>query len=137
MSDRAMNKSDVLCWRGNITNKHIGNKRFRALVIEHQQEYNVVKKEDKAVVGKRIMSLIWEKGGRFLYQGKHGLWTEAGKRDVLKKTLQVLRERLGVSEAGKSCAAHSRKRKSSSSSNNVNTTSGVQTKSQTEKTEFD
>lgn len=43
-----------------------GNRAFRSLVKDHQQKYLNAKKRDKPSVASKIVSLIREKGGRFL-----------------------------------------------------------------------
>ena len=133
-----VNESDVLCGRGGATNNHIGNKMFRALVTEHQQEYLGAKKKDKALVSNRIVRLIRQKGGRFLRRGDGGVWTDVGDKKATEKTSQALREGLDVRSftAGKSSRRNSES--SSSSSNDVNETTGVQKKRRrAEKAEFD
>lgn len=57
---------DVLSGRGGATNSYEGNKAFRKLVKEYQEQYLQAKKRDKPSVASIIVELIRKKGGRFL-----------------------------------------------------------------------
>lgn len=92
---------DVLCGRGGLTNHHEGNRRFRSIVADHQGEYRVARKHDKANIARRIVGIIREEGGRFLKsaEGKAaggGQWVEIGDQKAREKTSQALREGLDV-----------------------------------------
>lgn len=92
----SINENDVLFGRGGATNNHVGNKTFRVMVTDHQAEYLGARKKDKALISKRIVRLIREKGGRFLRRGNEGLWIEVGDKKAAEKTSQALREGLDV-----------------------------------------
>lgn len=89
---------DVLFGRGGATNNHIGNKRFRALVSEHQPVYLAAKKRDKSSIARTIVKIIRERGGRFLKKvDDNGTkWEEVGDKKAGEKTSQALREGLDV-----------------------------------------
>merc|ERR1712241_1331538 len=65
-NSNAITPNDVLCGRGGLTNSHVGNKTFRKVVDEYQQEYLKARKKEKKEIAKRIVSRIHENGGRFL-----------------------------------------------------------------------
>ena len=88
---------DVLCGRGGMTNSHVGNKRFRSVVADHQREYLVAKKRDKADIARRIVSIIQSNGGMFLRKNEStGEWEEVETKKAVEKTSQALREGLDV-----------------------------------------
>lgn len=92
-----INDNDVLFGRGGATNNHNGNKKFRVIVTDHQPEYLGARKKDKAVISKRIVRRVREKGGRFLRRDESsGLWIEVGDKKASEKTSQALREGLDV-----------------------------------------
>jgi hypothetical protein len=89
--------NDVLCGRGGVTNAHVGNKKFRILVAEHQQEYLEMMKKDKASIARRIVARIKESGGRFLKRDDAtGDWVKYPMRNAVEKTSQALREGLDI-----------------------------------------
>jgi len=88
---------DVLCGRGGATNNHEGNKRFRSIVTGHQEEYLAAKKKDKALIARRIVSIIQGDGGLFLRKNPTtGDWEEVTDKKAAEKTSQALREGLDV-----------------------------------------
>ena len=68
----AIGMRDVLCGRGGATNNHPGNKRFRAIVADHMDEYLQARKKEKAVIARRIVDMIKNDGGRFLKRSPAG-----------------------------------------------------------------
>mmetsp|Transcript_22562 Transcript_22562/g.53256 ORF Transcript_22562/g.53256 Transcript_22562/m.53256 type:complete len:209 (-) Transcript_22562:1791-2417(-) len=96
-SSNEINPNDVLCGRGGLTNSHIGNKEFRYVVAEYQQEYLHSRKNDKKEIARKIVSQIEEKGGRFLQRtADSSVWSEVTQKKALEKTSQALREGLDV-----------------------------------------
>lgn len=92
---------DVLCGRGGATNNHEGNRRFRAVVAEHQRDYLVARKKDKAAIARQIVKIIQNRGGRFLQKnGTTGLWEPITDKKATEKTSQALREGLDVRNKG-------------------------------------
>jgi hypothetical protein len=91
--------NDVLLGRGGGTNHHIGNLRFRELVKDYQPLYLQAKKLDKANVAKQIVSIVVNRGGRFLMQRDDGVWEEVTSQRAREKTSQALRENLIVRSA--------------------------------------
>ena len=59
-------KSDILSGRGGATNSHSGNRAFRSMVKEYQEQYAKAKKKDKPSVAAMLVDKIRESGGRFL-----------------------------------------------------------------------
>mmetsp|Transcript_30680 Transcript_30680/g.40207 ORF Transcript_30680/g.40207 Transcript_30680/m.40207 type:complete len:192 (-) Transcript_30680:148-723(-) len=96
--DSSIQDNDVLCGRGGATNNHVGNKRYRSLVSDHQNEYLLAKKKDKADIAREIVRLVRVRGGRFLRKGATGtnMWVEVGDKKATEKTSQALREGLDV-----------------------------------------
>lgn len=83
--------------RGGATNSHSGNKKFRALVKDHQDRYLKAKKRDKPAVASIIVDMIREKGGRFLRRYDTDptgqvRWCDIGDDRAREKTCQALRE---------------------------------------------
>ena len=89
-------ENDVLLGRGGQTNKHVGNKRYRSIVVDHQHEYLRARKKDKIVIARRIVAIIHQNGGRFLKQIPSSLWEEVTDERAQAKTSQALREGLDV-----------------------------------------
>lgn len=97
MTESSISEHDVLCGRGGATNTHIGNKRFRSIVSEYQEEYLDARKKEKAVIAKRVVARIHENGGRFLKRdASSDSWVEVPPKKALLKTGQALREGLDV-----------------------------------------
>jgi hypothetical protein len=93
----AINRYDVLLGRGGLTNSHVGNKHFRAVVAEYQPTYLVAKKKDKKEIAKEIVARIHASGGRFLKRTADSeVWSEVTEKKALEKTSQSLRESLDV-----------------------------------------
>lgn len=77
--------------------QHIGNKRFRTIVLEFQKEYLEARKKEKAIIARRIVSIIQAKGGRFLKRDDtSNMWVEVSVKKATEKTSQALREGLDV-----------------------------------------
>lgn len=90
-------ENDVLCGRGGLTNSHIGNKHYRQIVSDHQNEYLNARKRDKIIIAKRIVSIVQENGGRFLKRSADGeSWVPVSDKKAQEKTSQALREGLDV-----------------------------------------
>jgi hypothetical protein len=88
--------NDVLSGRGGATNSYRGNRAFRDLVKEYQEQYLKAKKRDKPSVASIIVDIVRKRGGRFLrrcneQQGEL-VWVEIGDDRAREKTCQALRE---------------------------------------------
>jgi hypothetical protein len=85
--------NDVLFGRGNHAKNHPGNRRYRALVAGHKDEY-LFTHDDKQIIGERIFEFITslQPPGRFLRENQVHQWEEVSKKDALKKICQALRE---------------------------------------------
>jgi hypothetical protein len=93
----AIGPNDVLCGRGGATNNHEGNRLFRAIVVDHQTEYLIARKMEKAIIAKQILEAVHSNGGRFLKRDKSAhSWIEVPRKQAIAKTSQALREGLDV-----------------------------------------
>jgi len=96
-SDITPHDHDVLSGRGNGSNLHPGNIRFRQLVNVARERYVSGSKEDKKkyvyCIVHHISSL--NPPGRFLKKldGKDGPWSIMSEKVVINKTRQALREK--------------------------------------------
>ena len=92
-----ISEHDVLCGRGGLTNSHIGNKHYRQIVADHQEEYLKARKRDKIIIAQRIVSIVKDNGGRFLKKSSDGeSWVPITDKKAQEKTSQALREGLDV-----------------------------------------
>jgi hypothetical protein len=99
-SSSSIGPHDVLLGRGGASNNHIGNRMFRAIVLQHQVEYLQARKLDKVKVAQKIVSIIQAEGGRFLKRTEtDDAWEEASPKKAQEKTSQALREGLDVRHA--------------------------------------
>lgn len=124
-----INDHDVLCGRGAPTSWHPGNQFFRLLVDKYQGQYLAAKRMDKPEIAMLVVSLIQERGGRFLKRTKvvsssasprrsthpslsssptsgsrgHFAWQDIGEQRAYEKACQALRE--GAPEIRKQLAS--------------------------------
>ena len=91
--------NDVVCGRGKGSYNRPGNKKFRALVQDHVQEYVQAKtKLDKSMVLSSIVEKVREEcGGRFVKQ-KKGCWHEIGDEQAREKVGHAIREAIAAGE---------------------------------------
>ena len=105
-----LREHDVLSGRGGATNSYRGNRSFRILVKEYQDQYLKAKKRDKPAVASLIVETIRKRGGRFLRRdtsqfrrrpnrndgfdngGSMIQWVDIGDERAREKTCQALRE---------------------------------------------
>jgi hypothetical protein len=93
-------ENDVLLGRGGQTNKHEGNKRYRTMVTDHQNEYLQARKKDKVLIARRIVAIVRQHDGRFLKTNNFGVWEQVADKRAQEKTSQALREGLDVRNRG-------------------------------------
>jgi len=89
------NENDVLLGRGKGPNNFIGNRRFRELVAQYQQEYFELKRNEKPIMAEKVAALVgkMEPAGRFLrLDASTGMWCEVSEQEAVRKTGQLLRE---------------------------------------------
>ena len=100
--DASISMHDVLLGRGGQTNNHLGNREYRRIVFEHQNEYLHAKKKEKALIARQIVKIVHTNGGRFLKKDDHSsydggdAWVEVPYAKAVSKTSQALREGLDV-----------------------------------------
>ena len=102
------NENDVLLGRGKGSNNYIGNRKFRELITQHQQQYVSAKRKDKPVLAKFVSELVRSQDppGRFLqYDTASQGYYEVSAEEVVRKTSQALRE--GKSQRNKRRASSS------------------------------
>lgn len=91
-----INENDVLCGRGGLTNQHVGNKKFRALVKQLQEKYITRKKHEKTLLSQAVVAVVRgsSPAGRFLKQDvQTGMWYDIGDDMATEKTSQAFREK--------------------------------------------
>jgi hypothetical protein len=103
----SVNPNDVILGRGSGPSQFIGNKRFRSIVEQHQQEYNSIrghqKIEQKTIISKKIVEEVHALGGRFLRYiegetpvagalAEEAIWLEVEESVALEKCKQALRD---------------------------------------------
>ena len=87
---------DVLYGRGGGTNRHPGNKRYRAIVEQQITRYTISPRDDKTPLA---MDLVhqWRQQtppGRFLeYDAASAKWNDVGDSRAREKTLQIFRDK--------------------------------------------
>lgn len=86
---------DVLFGRGGLTNRHIGNLRYRDVIALHRADYVRASKVEKPSVARRIVKAIrtGRNPGRFLRRGDDGKWHEVSDKEAAWKASQALREK--------------------------------------------
>lgn len=97
---------DVVCGRGKGSYNRLGNRRFRAIVQQHTDEYQAPtsSKQDKSIVLNRIMDLVQAQNGgttKFLKRGKDGLFTVISDDLAREKVGHAIRETITAAENAK------------------------------------
>lgn len=109
--------SDIVCGRGAPTNFHIGNSRFRELVLDYNKSYFVAKRSEKPRIAMKVLDVLSSRGARFVRRIKGGSsasshWEEVAHKIAYEKVCQALRDAGGPSrQMLSSVAASSQKRK--------------------------
>lgn len=94
-------ENDVLSGRGGAINSHPGNQRFREMVRERKNQYNLARtKAEKARVANEVIDLVRNQNppGRFLQRDQSSVtggvtwWVEVDEIKAMAKTSQALRE---------------------------------------------
>ncbi|CAB9497000.1 expressed unknown protein [Seminavis robusta] len=101
---------DVLCGRGGLINKHVGNIIYRKVVEHNKPFYQTVQKRHRILVSQSIVHTILKRGGRFLSEETKTVanpdgtrttvtyWKPVATTRAVQKTSQALRERIASSE---------------------------------------
>jgi len=84
---------DVICGRDKLCCSHVGNKRFRQLVMKHRERYQTATSRDlKAQITFQIIADIKRQGGRFLkHDGVTGEWQPVPDAYAHEKVSHALR----------------------------------------------
>jgi hypothetical protein len=86
---------DVLCGRGKMCFHHKGNDKFRMLIADHADTYQMAPtKKAKMQVVMLIVDIVIARGGRFLIDNKDGTWADGGRKQGKKKTGHAFRDAL-------------------------------------------
>lgn len=95
---------DVLCGRGSIVHKHMGNRSYRRIINENAEEYQALDKNSfKYYLALSIVVAIERQGGRFLKRdgnfmgyisNESGVWIELSRKEAVAKTAQALRDHI-------------------------------------------
>lgn len=104
-SKAVISKSDVLCGRGSIVHKHIGNCLYRRLINENAESYEALEKNSyKYYLALSIVVAIERQGGRFLKRDNESggfeeteadiCWVQISRREAVAKTAQALRDQI-------------------------------------------
>jgi hypothetical protein len=92
---------DVVCGRGKGSYNRPGNRRFRAIIQQHMDEYQASSKLDKTMVLNRIMNFVQaqnEGTTRFVRRGKDGLFTVISDDLAREKVGHAIRETIMAAE---------------------------------------
>jgi len=84
---------DVLLGRGRLCQEHVGNVRYRKLVVKHKQQYDSASTVDKTAISFMIINLVKDASGRFLKDNGDG-WVEVDDkraRDKVSHSFRTLR----------------------------------------------
>lgn len=114
----SLRDSDIVCGRGAPTNYHVGNNRFRELVLDYNKDYFIAKRSDKPRIAMKILDVLASRGARFVRRVKGGSstsshWEEVAHKIAYEKVCQALRDAGGPSrQMMSSVASAARKRKS-------------------------
>ena len=97
----SLNDNDVMLGRGTGPNEFIGNRRFRDLIEQRQEEYNSIrgpnKHAEKRLIACEVIAQIHNLGGRFLKRVKietpaDGTLPEVEESVAVEKCQQALRD---------------------------------------------
>lgn len=88
--------ADVLCGRGENSFRHLGNNRFRQLIVENACGYKTAAtKRQKTQVVRLVADTIVAMGGRFLVRTDDGQsWLDGGLKQGKLKTGHAFRDAL-------------------------------------------
>lgn len=84
---------DVLLGRGRLCQEHVGNVRYRQLVVKHKNQYDNASTVDKTSISFMIINLVKDASGRFLKENDDG-WVEVDDkraRDKVSHSFRTLR----------------------------------------------
>lgn len=88
-----LNAHDVMCGRGKGSLNNLGNKSFRAVIVEHMDTYFRKSRTDKGGTVENIIDIIRSRGGHFLKQDeKTKEWYDIGDEAAASKVGHAFRD---------------------------------------------
>ena len=90
--------NDVLMGRGKSSYNHIGNVRFRHMVLERSHLYEEARFTARTRVSEEVLVLIKDRSGRFLKDDGIG-WVEVSDEAAVKKISHAFRTIRGLKNA--------------------------------------
>lgn len=108
----SLRDNDIVCGRGAPTNYHVGNSRFRELVLDYNKDYFIAKRSDKPRIAMKVLDVLSSRGARFVRRVKGGSstsshWEEVAHKIAYEKVCQALRDAGGPSRQMMSSVASS------------------------------
>jgi hypothetical protein len=99
---------DVLFGRGKVKD-HCGNIVLHKLLADRQNRYEAAERWEKTVIAEEIVSMIRERGGRFLKPDKMCQWVEVDSEAAREKVSHTFRSRRtkGKTPSSSSVSSHS------------------------------
>jgi hypothetical protein len=94
-----LGNNDILCGRGSVILRHIGNVRFRRIIVANKECYAKCKKNShKLFMAISILAAIERKGGRFLRRkdekDENSTLIIMRRKDAIGKIAQALRDQI-------------------------------------------
>ncbi len=96
---QSLGPHDVISGRGGQAILSAGNRRYRQIVSKNKEEFLAATIVGKREIALKIVSMIHERGGRFLRKDvddEGTFWMEMDHKQALAKTTQTLREKLQI-----------------------------------------
>jgi len=89
-------KRDVICGRGKKCYGHVGNQRFREMVLAKLDDYSQAKSKlaKSGILWNVVANQVRRKGGYFVKQDKFGRWYDVGDFHAREKASQMFRDAL-------------------------------------------
>lgn len=87
-----LRRMDVLLHRGQFSHKRPGNIFYHEQILSMKDEYDSASKKEKTEITWKIYKTILNKGGRFLFKKKEGVFYEAVSSKVRRKIAQCFRD---------------------------------------------
>lgn len=99
-ADFTPGSNDVICSKGAESYNHVGNNRFRKLILSQLEQYEKASKPEKTLIVSSMVETIRDSGGSFIRQHiKTQRWHEVGNKLAREKAGQAIRSFLRKSKA--------------------------------------